>query len=230
VIWTADLIKARFVEAADTERRLPAARLAPSAASGWWPEFKYSVADMNGWGGKRLSEHRQDFWHNARLAPSAGAVSRHEEVLTWTADFIHDEMRRRLVWLWAFCTATDRDFSAALRSKGIARSTAYDRLNKLWARLEVDFRKEDLLLRSPDDKWIGHQTGSRGISCGIDYGGCDDAPPVSPTSIIADGARPDLRLPEDLVEFEKYLASVNRDRRREQERRKTRRRKALGLA
>lgn len=55
MIWTGDLIKARFVEAAATERRLPAARLAPSATSGWWPEFKYSVADMNGWGGKQLA-------------------------------------------------------------------------------------------------------------------------------------------------------------------------------
>jgi len=55
-------------------------------------------------GGKRLSEHREQFWANARLALSAGALSRHEEVLTWTADYINDEARRWLAWLWAFCT------------------------------------------------------------------------------------------------------------------------------
>lgn len=196
VIWTGDLIKARFVEAADTERRLPAVRIAPSITSGWWPEFKYSVADMNGWGGKRLSEHRDQFWANARLAPSAGAVSRHEEVLSWTADHIHDEARRRLVWLWAFCTAADRDFGAALRSRGIARSTAYSRLSKLWARMERDFRNVALPLRFPDDKWIGHKTGSSAISCGMIGRESDNAPPISQSHWKDDEAledRPDLR-------------------------------------
>jgi len=218
VIWTADLIKARFVEAADTERRLPAARISPSVASGWWPEFKYSVADMNGWGGRRLSEHREQFWANARLAPSAGAVSRHEEVLTWTADHIHDEARRRLAWLWAFCTAADRDFSAALRSKGIARSTAYDRLNKLWARLERDFRNATVPLRFPDDKWVGHEPHRSKIVCGIIGRESDNAPPVSRTHWKDDEAtedRPDLR---DFSWAQKQAA------------REAKRRKALGMS
>jgi hypothetical protein len=73
-------------------------------------------------------------------------------VLAWTADYIHDDTRRRLAWLWAFCTAADRDFRAALRSKGIPKSTAYDRLNKLWARSEVDFRNSSLVLRLSDEK------------------------------------------------------------------------------
>ena len=229
MIWTADLIKARFAEAADTERRLPAARIRPSVASGWWPEFRYSVADMNGWGEKRLKEHREEFWHSARLRPSAGAISRHEEVLTWTADYIHDEDRRKLAWLWAFCTAADRDFSAALRSKGIPKSTAYDRLNKLWARLEVDFRNSSLVLRLPDEKWVGHERGSMGIISGIIRREDTSAPPISPTSMIAGDGRPELRLPEDPEAFAAHLAAVNRDRRREQEKREARRRKALGI-
>jgi hypothetical protein len=101
-----------------------------------------------------------------------------------------------LAWLWAFCTATDRDFSAALRSKGIARSTAYDRLNKLWARLERDFRNAALTLRFPDDKWIGHEAGRSNIVCGIIGRESDNAPPMSPTHWKDNEAaedRPDLR-------------------------------------
>jgi hypothetical protein len=47
--------------------------------------------------------------------------------------------------------------------------------------------------------------------------------------MIADDGRPELRLPEDPEAFAAHLTSVNRDRRREQERREARRRKALGI-
>jgi len=52
---------------------------------------------------------------------------------------------------------------------------------------------------------------------------------MSPTSMIADGARLELKLPDDPDGFAAHLASVNKQRRREQERREVRRRKALRL-
>jgi hypothetical protein len=60
---------------------------------------------------------------------------------------------------------------------------------------------------------------------------CEDssAPPISPTSMIADDGRPELRLPDDPAAFAAHLAEINRGRRREQQRRETRRRKALGI-
>lgn len=135
-MWTPDIVRSRFIEAADVERRSPRERLGPSTKLGYWPEFQATFEDMTGWGSKRLAEEREMRFR--RLPPSSAAISRYEEVLlVWTAEYLDTEYERKLVWFWAFSQSGGRSFSSVCRKKGWVRETAYHRLNRLFARISA---------------------------------------------------------------------------------------------
>jgi hypothetical protein len=86
-LWTASMVEERLEESADTLRRLPPVKV--RGYFGVWPEILYDISDKRGW--------------EARLVvlgpPSAAAISRMEETLTWFRWLTKFE--NRLIWLRA---------------------------------------------------------------------------------------------------------------------------------
>lgn len=216
-MWTSETVRIRFVEAADTENRLPKGASGGQGAP--WPAYMHTFEDMNGWGTTRLAEERE--MRMRRIPPTSGAITRFEEVMDWTAKRIEEEGRRRLVWAFAVCRLNGWSFSAKCRKHGWNRVTAYNRLNRLFDRLAYDLNNDNVLLRLPDSRWLLQETENRGNSSGT-LGDFDDEPQRSPKFIRMPGsAAVDLLKTEvDLDAFGKHLRAVNRARRKEQERQK----------
>jgi len=148
--WSPEVVRSRFVEACDTERRLPLG--GGTRSCGYWPAYVYSFEDMNGWGTKRLAEERE--MRLARIPPSAAAISRFDEVMAWSASLIHDDTRRHIVWCWARCQALDLSFAERCRKFGWVKMTAYRRLHAVSEAISFNLNNDGVLLRMPDEKWV----------------------------------------------------------------------------
>lgn len=143
---TSRLITARFIEAADVERRLP--RVSGPRTGSWWPAFDFTSEDRAGWTDQDRADDRERW--SARRDITAGELSRYSEVVDWTVEHVPEKMRQ-MVWTWAFCQVIPGwSFVTACNRHGWARSTAYSRLERLWDRLSVTFSNERKLLRYPD--------------------------------------------------------------------------------
>lgn len=212
--WQADEVRARFVEAAETDRRMPRVRGFRASSGGFWPGYVHSAEDMAGWGTLRLKEHRAAFWSGDHRSPSADAISRMEEVLDWSLRLIHDEERRTLIWAWVFSKVTGRPFRVWCRKTGRNRATAYERIEKEFHRLAEILKRNNVLRRLPPSMHDGQSDGSG-------YPDDDISEDVaSPRFERADDARPEANLPDDPKAFERWLAKTNASRRKEQERRR----------
>jgi hypothetical protein len=225
--WTPETVRARFVEACDTERRLP--KGGGAGKTGFWPGYEHSFEDMNGWGAARLAEERELFMR--RLPPSAAAVSRFEEVMRWSSSLIDDDRKRRIVWAWAWCRMSGSSFAARCKRNGWVKMTAYRRLATSIDKISDNLNNDGVLLRFPEERWLLPETANSATDSGTLA--LPDTPPppaIHPTSEIFDGDRPrhTLTTPQAIEEFTKHLAKVNRARRKEQEREAARRRK-LGV-
>lgn len=143
-----EVIRARFVEAAHTERFLPNAKM-PSA-NGYWPEFFYDDEDKKGWDDAARLDNAEKWKGRA----SSGAISRHQECMEWTTTLIGDGKRRQIVWAWAFCRANGWDFGARCIKRGWARPTAYRRLSAAMEAISTKFAMEGLVVRLPDEKYL----------------------------------------------------------------------------
>lgn len=223
MIETAEVVRARFLEAASTAGKLPAGPR--HTASGFWPAFAATFEDMAGWGTKRLAEERE--MRMQRTPPSSAAISRHDEVARWTSEFIRDEQLRKIIWTWAICHVSETSFAGHCRKQGWVRGTAHRRIRAAIELIVAALCKSNTLLRLPDELWVRHVTGNSATSFDT-IGTGADAPPISPTFEILDGDRPGdtLTSPQAIENFEKHLTSVNQERRLNRERRK---RKLLGL-
>jgi hypothetical protein len=215
--WTPEIVRSRFVEACDTERRLPLG--GASSSGGYWPAYVHSFEDMNGWGTKRLAEERE--MRLARTPPSAAAISRFDEVMAWSAVHIHDDNRRKIIWTWAHCQLTGHSFAERCRKFGWVKMTAYRRLHAVSDAISFNLDNAGALLRMPDEKWVLPEqpvSASNFVMVAL----TDDAeqPTVHPTFQVIDKPGDLLKSPEAVADFSKHLASVNRQRRKEQERRK----------
>jgi hypothetical protein len=157
---------------------------------------------MSGWGAKRLAEERE--LKMRRIPPTAGAITRFEEVLDWTATRIHDELFRQLVWAFAHCRSNQWSFSAKCKKEGWNRVTAYERLERTFRRIAIELDNESVVLRMPDEKWALQE----------------QAIPGSNSDMMAALASDLLKTEADVRRFAKHLKAVNRVRRKEQERRK----------
>jgi hypothetical protein len=153
-MWTPETVRIRFVEAAGTERFLSALRL--PTANGYWPEFLYDEDDRSGWDQAAKDDHLA-IWQGRGTA-KADALSRYQECLTWTIERVTDPERRRLVWGFAFCRAYKREFGKWCDERGRAKSTAYNRLNRIWDHLSFNLNNDGVLLREPSPYWVGHES------------------------------------------------------------------------
>lgn len=85
--WTPSRVEARLAEAAHVLKRLPAVRVQGYFST--WPKIIYEFSDLVG------QEPRP-----MRFLPSAAAISRMEETLTWTAGL--DPVDGKIIWLRAY--------------------------------------------------------------------------------------------------------------------------------
>lgn len=208
-MWTPEIVRARFVEAAHTEQFLPTA-LSP-CSRGYWPAFFHDEEDKKGWD----DAARLDNAEKRRGRAATGAVSRHQECLDWTTTIITDEKRRHIVWAWAFCRANGWDFGARCVKRGWARPTAYRRLT---ASVEVisDFLNNDsTLLRLPDDKWLRHETPVMAPMCASNAPHDEASRSIKFTpGYRTEPSRDTLDTPEAVADFAKFLERQNARRRK----------------
>jgi len=216
-MWTPEIVRSRFVEACDTERRLPLG--GGSSQGGFWPAYVYSFEDMNGWGTKRLTEERE--MRMARIPPSAAAISRFEEVMAWSASMIHDDTRRRIIWTWSYCQMSGHSFAARCKKLGWVKMTAYRRLHAVSDAISRNLVNDLTFLRMPDEKWVLPSQPISSSSFDMLALSAEDGQPTNhPTFQVFDKASDMLTSPQAVSEFAKHLATTNKRRRREQERRK----------
>jgi hypothetical protein len=215
----ADIVKARFLEAANTDDRLPRARLAPGTSSGFWPEYFPTREDKNGWGTLRLAEDREMRFR--RIPPSAAAIHRHTEVMDWVRTILTDPEHRVLVWHWAFAGAREHwSFGRWCRNTGRVKRTALRRLERAFDLIAAEFRRKGLFPTLPDAKWVFQIEGENGTHfdiVGEESAGGKAVPQIRAWSDPGAPRSETILTPEAIAEFEKFLAKHNRGLRRRRE-------------
>lgn len=145
------IIKARFVEAAATERFLRTD--GPGSGRSYWPVFAHDAEDIKGWDDQAKIDNAT--WSIGRA--TRGEIARHTECMDWTLRLIGHEMRRRIIWAWAFCRAYNRDFSKLCDRRGWIRATAYRRLDAAICEVDDHFRIEGGVVQFPGIRWVRHE-------------------------------------------------------------------------
>jgi hypothetical protein len=193
------IVRARFVEAADTMVHLDVRGIRPDRMRTLWPEV--------------LPEPTDHADIRIRYRPSAAAISRAEEVLQeWLRVHVKDEERRILLSRWSVCLAAPyvagsfRDFCART---GRVRRTAERRIQGEFQSLAGALLAIAPLLQEPDWSRIAPMMPNS-------PGGAERVkPPVArhETHWLPDDARPvfDAASPE-LAELAKRLERENRRR------------------
>jgi hypothetical protein len=93
------VVKARFIEAADTMNNIEVKSLRPSAVRSFWPDFEAQTV-----GG--VSTGYAINGNKIRFRPTAAAISRAEEVMYgWMLEYVTSDERRYLIGKWSMCQA-----------------------------------------------------------------------------------------------------------------------------
>ncbi|MGZ2477966.1 DUF6362 family protein [Sinorhizobium medicae] len=112
------IVRARFVEAADTMLHIGVRSIRPAAVRSFWPDIQPEPMD-------RVETI-------IRYRPSATAISRAEEVMYgWLLDYVRDDERRILLGKWSMCMAAPHisgSFRQFCKKTGRVRRTAERRL------------------------------------------------------------------------------------------------------
>lgn len=195
------IMRARFIEAADTMVHLDVRGVRPDRMRTLWPEV--------------LPEPIVHTDIRVRYRPSAAAISRAEEVLQeWLRVYVTDEERRILLSRWSVCLAAPhvagsfRDFCART---GRVRRTAERRIQSEFQKLSGALLAVSPMLQEPDWSRISPMMPNS-------PGGLDRVRPPMPrheTHWLPDDARPvfDAASPE-LAELARRLERGNRRRAR----------------
>lgn len=141
------IVKARFIEAADTLANMDVGQLKPSKARSLWPV--YQTENVGG--------HHPGYGINGNhvpYRPSSKAISRAEEVMYgWLLDYVGDDEGRRLLGKWAACQATPKQagsFRGFCKKIGLSRSTAERRVDHAFKAVAAAILKNAQSLQGPD--------------------------------------------------------------------------------
>jgi hypothetical protein len=133
------IVRARFVEAADSFAHVSVRGVAPSTASGFWPAMTSDQVD---------GEYRE------RYRPSSAAISRMEEVMQgWLLDHVAEIEHRILIVRWSACLAVPRmvgSFRSFCKKTGRNRTTAERRMDVAFSSVASRLLKGVRLLHEPD--------------------------------------------------------------------------------
>lgn len=141
------IVRARFVEAADTMNNMEVRSLRPAVMRSFWPD---SPADTIG----GVSVGYAINGNKLRHRPSASAISRAEEVMYgWLLDYVKDEGNRVLIGKWSMCLAAPRQagsFRQFCQKTGRVRRTAERRLLNEFTSISSALLKSVQSLHHPD--------------------------------------------------------------------------------
>jgi hypothetical protein len=105
------IVRARFVEAADTLLHVDVRGLRPAALKGFWPEHILDYKEVK-----------------LRYRPTSAAISRAEEVMYgWLLEYVKDDERRVILGKWSMCLAAPHiggSFRDFCQNTGRIRRTA----------------------------------------------------------------------------------------------------------
>lgn len=142
------IVKARFIEAADTMAHLDVRQLRPAKIRSLWPAIQVETVGIGG--------HHPGYGINGnqvRYRPSSKAISRAEEVMYgWLLDHAGDDESRVLVGNWSMCCAAPRlagSFRQFCKKTGRSRSTAERRLDNAFERVARQILKNAQSLQGP---------------------------------------------------------------------------------
>jgi len=209
--WTPEIVRARFHEAADTERYLPLPRI--GSGNGFWPVYHYTAEDREGWDDAARTDNADRWSRDRKLTREA--ISRHDECLDWSIKLLANETYRHIVWKWAFCQAYGRNFGTLCQRKGWVRTTTYGRLDRSFVRIAEQLLSADILLRLPDEKFLDQP--ETAAMRPIEFAPRTQARAVHPP-FRTDRHVDTLTTPEQIAAFSKYLVQTNDGRRRRRER------------
>lgn len=159
--WSPEIVRGRYIEAADTERYLPRPRVGTGA--GFWPLHQYTSEDREGWDDAARADNA-DYWARDRKL-TREAISRHDECLVWSMTLLPHEGHRHALWKWAFCQANGWSFSETCKRQGWVRVTAYRRLNASFERISEYLLGTNVFPRLPDEKYLLQETRFGDTSC-----------------------------------------------------------------
>lgn len=157
-------VLARFVEAADTARRLPSSKIRPAGYKSAWVEYVHDFADRVHWDEDRRLEDAKERLRQA--PPSAGAISRHDECMAWGIDVL-DERHRLVLWQWSFCAVTERSFLHWCKRIGLNRMTAYRRVTRASEAISRELGKSSANATDPDWSRVLHLAPNLGMNADI---------------------------------------------------------------
>jgi hypothetical protein len=214
-MWTAEVVMARFVEAADVERRMLVKGM--SAGGNAWPTYGFDDEDRKGWVQEDIDDEKERWSRNK--VTTTPEITRWEEVyFDWTALVRQDH--RLLIWRWAQCIAGNRSFSAWCERKGIVRMTAYKRRDRVVRTLAEQFRLEARLLRWPEGKWSLQDEANLAPVAHTMETAASKAAPVEHLPFRTERHHDTLTTPAAVAAFAQHLADTNARRRKSQERRR----------
>lgn len=143
------IVRARFIEAADTMAHMDVSNLRPAAVRSLWPTVQVEAVGVGG--------HHPGYGINGNhvpYRPSSKAISRAEEVMYgWLLDYVDGDENRILVGKWAMCLAAPRtagSFRQFCKKSGRSRSTADRRLNDTFERVARLILKNAQSLQAPN--------------------------------------------------------------------------------
>lgn len=141
------IVRARFVEAADTMNNMEVSNLRPAVMRSFWPD--YPADSISG-----VSLGYAINGNKVRHRPSASAISRAEEVMYgWLLDYVKDEDSRVLIGKWSMCLAAPRQagsFRQFCQKTGRVRRTAERRLLNEFTSISSTLLKSVQSLHHPD--------------------------------------------------------------------------------
>lgn len=225
--WTPDIVRARFLEAADAERHLPRPKV--GKGSGYWPLHQYTQEDLDGWDDVARTDNADKWARNRKLTREA--ISRHDECLVWSMTMLDNERHRHIVWRWSFCQVNGWSFSASCKRRGWVRVTAYRRLQASFDRIADQLRTQRSLVRLPAPEWLLQDEPDSAIGS-VGFASRMDGPRAIKftPSFRTEESRDLLTTPEAVADFAKTLEAVNAERRRLQDREAKRRAKIGEMA
>lgn len=186
------IVKARFIEAADTIANMDVGKLRPSKARSLWPA--YQTENVGG--------HHPGYGINGNhvpYRPSSKAISRAEEVMYgWLLDYVADDSCRRMLGQWAACQAAPKlagSFRAFCKKNGLSRSTAERRVDDALRAVADAIFKNAQSLQGPNWSRVMPMMPNSRIEVGK---------MATVTNWMADGAKP-RHIPE-MLERQKQAA------------------------
>lgn len=216
-MWTVDIVRGRYLEAAETERYLPRPRVGTGA--GFWPLHRYTAEDRDGWDDAARADNADGWARDRKLTREA--ISRHDECLSWSIGMLKTEHHRHVVWKWAFCQANGWSFSEACRRRGWVRVTAYRRLSASFELITAKLLGGGTMPRLPDERFLLQDDAVSTMDSGMMAKSVASANAIKLTKgYQTEKSRDLLTTAEALADFGEYLKQTNSERAKANERRR----------